>query len=225
MEIWLLVVEHDQVAELLGAGQRRGLARHAFFHVAVGGDHIDEVVERAGAGGGVRIEQAALVPRRHRHPDGRREALAQRSGGDFHAGGVTELGMPRGPRPPRPQRRDVGELQPEPAEIQLDVERQAAVPGGQHESVATQPVEVAGVVAHLALKQRVRQRRQAHRGPRMAVADLVHRVRRQHPNGVDRGRVQLRPVVRVIRAGEGRNLVDCGHEAHSFDMSGFGDPL
>ncbi len=57
----VVVVEHDQVVELLGARQRRRLAGHSLLHVAVGGDHIDVVVERALAGRGVGVEQAALV--------------------------------------------------------------------------------------------------------------------------------------------------------------------
>ena len=47
------VVDHDEVAELLVAGERGGLAGHALLQVAVAGDHVDEVVERARAGRGV----------------------------------------------------------------------------------------------------------------------------------------------------------------------------
>ncbi len=104
----VVVVEHDQVAELLGARQRRRLAGDALLDVAVGGDHVDEVVERAGARRGVRVEQAALVARRHRHPDRRGQALAQRAGGDLHALGVPELRVARRLGLPGPQRLDVG---------------------------------------------------------------------------------------------------------------------
>jgi hypothetical protein len=57
---------------------------------------------------------------------------------------------------PSPQRLDVGERQPEPADVELDVQRQA--PAGEREPVPAQPVGVAGVVPHLALEQRVGQR-------------------------------------------------------------------
>ncbi len=207
----VVVVEHDQVAELLGARQRGRLAGDALLHVAVGGDHVDEVVERAGARRGVRIEQAALVARRHRHPDRRGQTLAQRTGGDLHARGVAELRVARGLASPGPQRLDVGQLEAEPAEVQLDVQRQAAVPAGQHEAVAAQPVQVAGIVPHLALEQRVRQRRQAHRRAGMAVADLLHGVGGQHPDGVDGDRVDVGPVVRMVGAGEGGDLFHSGH--------------
>ena len=81
----------------------------------------------------------------------------------------------------------------------------------QHEAITAEPVHVAGIVAHLALEQRVRQRREAHRGTRVAVADLLYRVRRQHTNGVYRDRVHLRPIVGVIRTGKGGNLFERGH--------------
>ena len=197
----VVVVEHDEVAQLLDGRQRRRLGGHALFHVAVGGDHVDVVVERAGSRGGVGVEQAALVARRHRHADRRGQALAQRAGGDLNALGVPELRVPGRLGAPGAQRLDVGQLEAEAAEVELQVQRQAAVPAGQHEPVAAQPVGVAGVVAHRALKQRVGQRRQAHRRPGMAVADFLHRVGGQHPNGVDGGRVDLGPVVGVVRCG------------------------
>src|ERR1700736_6184818 len=58
-------------------------------------------------------------------------------------------------------------------------------------------------------------RRQAHRRTGMAIADLVHRVRRQHPYGVHRGRIHLGPVVGVMGPGKHGDVFECGHEAHS----------
>jgi hypothetical protein len=113
----VVVVEHDEVAELLGACQRRRFRRHSFLHVTVGGEHVDVVVERAAARGGVGIEQAALITRGHRHSDRRGQALTQRARGDFHAGGVAKLRVPRGLRTPGAQSFDVGELQPESPEV------------------------------------------------------------------------------------------------------------
>ena len=66
------VVDRDEVAELLVAGERRRLARDTLLQVAVAGDHVDEVVERARAGGGLRVEQAALVAGRVGEADGAR---------------------------------------------------------------------------------------------------------------------------------------------------------
>jgi hypothetical protein len=64
------VVDRDEVAELLVAGEAGGLAGHALLQVAVAGDHVHEVVERARAGGGLGVEQAALVAGRVREADG-----------------------------------------------------------------------------------------------------------------------------------------------------------
>ena len=112
---------------------------------------------------------------------------------------------------PRPQRLDVGQLETEAAQVELDVQGQAGMPAGQHEPVAPEPVHVAGVVAHLALEQGVGQRRQAHRRSGVTVADLLHRIRRQHPNRVDRERIHVRPVVGVIWAGKGGDFFDSCH--------------
>ncbi|SLD48329.1 Uncharacterised protein [Mycobacteroides abscessus subsp. massiliense] len=60
------------------------------------------------------------------------------------------------------------------------------MPAGQHEPVAADPGGVTGIVAQLTLKERVRHGRQAHRGARVAIANLLHRVGGQHPHGVHR---------------------------------------
>ena len=207
----ILVVEHDQIAELLGAGKGGGLAGDALLHVAVGGDDVDVVVERALTGRCVGVEETALVARRHRHADRRRQTLPQRPRRDLDTRGVAELRVARGLGLPGAQRLDVSELQPEATEVQLDVQREAGVSTGQNETIAAQPVDVAGVMAHLALEQRVGQRCQAHRRSGVAVADLLDRIRREYPDGVHRDRVHLGPVVGMIGTGKGGNLFERGH--------------
>jgi hypothetical protein len=91
---------------------------------------------------------------------------------------------------------DVIEFESETAEIELDVERQTGVATGQHEAVTSRPVGVARVVSHHLLKQQVGDGRQAHRGARMAVADMLHSVGGQHPDGVDGSRIKIGPPVR-----------------------------
>ena len=140
------------------------------------------------------------------------EPLAERAGGDLDAHGVPELGVPRCLGAPGAQRLDVGELQTEAAQVQLQVQREAAVPGRQHEPVPAEPVGVAGIVPHGPLEQRVGQRSEAHRRARMAVAHLLDRVRRQHPDRVHRGRVEFGPVVRVVGAGKGGDVFKRGHK-------------
>ena len=148
IEIWLRVVDRDEVAELLVAGERRGLAGDALLQVAVAGDHVDEVVERARARGGVRVEQAALVARGVGEADRGGEALAERAGGDLDAVGVAVLGVAGGQRAPGAQRLEVLELEAVAAQVELDVLRERGVPGRQDEAVAAEPVRVGRVAAH-----------------------------------------------------------------------------
>ncbi len=51
------------------------------------------VVEGAGPGGRVGVEQPALPAARHGHADGGGEPLAERPGGDLDAPGVAVLGV------------------------------------------------------------------------------------------------------------------------------------
>ena len=100
------------------------------------------------------------------------------------------------------QQTELEKLEAQAAEVQLGVLGQGRVARRQHEPVATQPVNITGVVAHRALEQRVRQRRQAHRCSGMAIADFLNGVGGQHPHRVDRSRIDLGPVVGVARAGD-----------------------
>src|SRR5690606_16443902 len=95
------------------------LARHALLQVAVAGDDVHEVVERALAGGSLGVEQAALVARRVREAHGRRETLAQGTGRDLDAVGLAVLGVARGLGTPGAQRLEIVELETETAEVQL----------------------------------------------------------------------------------------------------------
>ena len=102
------------------------------------------VVEHALAGRRVRVEQAALAAGRHRHPDRVADALAERAGGGLDPDGVAVLGVARGERAPGAQRLEVVQLEPVAGQVELDVEGQAGVPGGQHEAVAAGPAGSAG---------------------------------------------------------------------------------
>ena len=190
------VVDQGEVAQPLGAGQRGRLAAHPLLDVAVGGQAVDVVVEGRLTGCGVGVQQPPLAALGHRHADRVGDALAQRPGGDLHAVGVPVLRVPGGLRVPGPQRLDVVQLETEAAEVELEVERQAGVPAGQHEAVAARPVGVGGVVPHHLLEQQVRDRRQTHRRARVAVADLLHGVGGEHPDGVDGAGVQVGPPLR-----------------------------
>ncbi len=190
----VVVVDERQVAELLHAGDCGGLGGHALLDVTVGAQRVDLVVERRVAERGVRVEEAVLAARGHRHADGVADALAERAGGGLDPGGVAVLGVTGGLAAPGAQRLEVIELEAPAAQEELDVEGQAGVSAGQHEAVATGPVGVGGVVAHHLLEQQVRRRRQAHRRTGVAVPDLLDGVHGQHPHGVDGLVVQVGPV-------------------------------
>ena len=108
----VVVVEDDQVAQLLVAGQRGDLVADALLDVPVGHEAVHVVVERAGARRGVRVEQAALAAGAHGHAHGVADALAERAGGDLHAGGEPVLRVAGGDAAPGPQRLEVIHGQP-----------------------------------------------------------------------------------------------------------------
>ncbi|CAM5581502.1 hypothetical protein SCYAM73S_04252 [Streptomyces cyaneofuscatus] len=191
------VVEDDEVAELLASGQRTGLGRDAFHQVAVGGDDVHVVVEGAGAGRRVGVEEAALAAGGHGHADGGGEPLAERPGGDLDAPGVAVLGVAGGAGAPGSQRLQVVQLHAVTAQVQLDVEGEAGVAAGEHEAVAAEPLVVGRVVAHDLLEEQVREGRQAHRGAGVAVARLLHGVGGEQPDGVDGADVERAPARRV----------------------------
>jgi hypothetical protein len=219
----VVVVDDGEVAQLLVPGQGGRLGGDALLDVAVGGDDVDLVVERALARRGVRVEQPPLAPRGHGHADGGGQPLAQRAGGDLDTRGVAVLGVAGGPRPPGAQRLQVRQLQAVAREEQLDVERQAGVARGEHEPVAAHPVGVGRVVPHHALEERVGQGGEAHGGAGVAVADLLHRVGGQHPRGVDRAAVQIGPVGRRRRLREAGDVgIGHGHDGSSFSWGSRG---
>ncbi len=189
----VLVVNHHEVAEFLVSGQGGGLGGHALLQVAVGGDDPDRVVEGARAGGGVGVEQPAHPPLGVSETDGGGQALAQRAGRDLHALGVLVLRVARRQRIPGPQSLQVLQFQAVAGEEELDVQGQGGVARRQDEPVPAQPVRVRRIVPHQLLEQQVRGRGQAHRRARVAVTDLLHRIRGQHPDGVHRTLVQIGP--------------------------------
>ena len=190
----VVVVDHREVAQLLVPGEGAGLVADALLDVAVGDDAPDVVVEDRRAGLGLRVEQAALAAGRHRHADRVAQALPERAGGGLHAGGVPVLGVTRRERAPLPQRLEVVQAQRVTGQEQLDVERQAGVPGGEHEPVPAGPVRVGRVVPHDPVEEQVRRGRQAHRGARVAVAGFLHGVHGQHADGVDGPAIEVGPV-------------------------------
>ncbi len=125
----VLVIDHHEVAQFLVPGQGGSLRGHAFLEVAVGGNDPDGVVERAGPGRRIGVEQAthpALgVGEAHRGG----QTLTQRPSGDFHALGVLVFRVSGGQRTPGAQGFQIAELQAVAGKEQLDIQGQRGVPG------------------------------------------------------------------------------------------------
>ena len=197
----VVVPEQDEVAQLLGAGERGRLGGHTLLQAAVAGDDVDVVVEGRLAGGGVGVEQATFTSRSHRHAHCGSEALAERAGGDLDVFGVVVLRVARGLRTPGAQVLQVLQLQAEAAEVQLHILRERGVAVGQHEAVAAHPILVGRVHVHHALEQGVGQWREAHGGARVSGTAVFHRVGGEHPGRVNGAGVGLGPILRVVALG------------------------
>ena len=189
----VLVVDHREVAEFLVPRQGAGLMGDAFHDVAVGGDHPDVVVERAGALCGVGVKQAPDAALRERHPNRRGEPRPERARRDLDTRGVVNLRVPRRERSPRAQGLEVRQLQAVAREVELDVLRQRGVAAGQNEAVPAEPLGVGGVVLHDVLIEQVCRGRQTHGRARVAIAHLLHRIRGQDPDRVDGADVEVAP--------------------------------
>jgi len=161
----VVVVEHDQLAELLVAGQRGGLAGDAFHHAAVTGERVGEVIDDRGA---VTVEGGPQEALGERHADGVGKALTQRAGRRLYPGRVAVLGMARRLAAPLAKLPQVVEAQVVAGQVQQRVEQHAGVAGRQHEAVAVGPGGIGRVVAQVSREQRVGDGRGAHRHARMA---------------------------------------------------------
>ena len=138
----VVVVHTDQVAQVLVASERRRLVADAFHEAAITGDDERVVVDDVGA------ELATQVPLGECHSDGIGEALAERTGGHLHAGGVADLGVARSGRAPLAELFDVVEREPVAGEEQQRVLQDRRVAVGQDEPVAVRPVRVGRIVPH-----------------------------------------------------------------------------
>ena len=139
----VVVVEHDQLAQLERAGQRAGLVRDAFHQAAVAGEHpgvvIDDVVLVGVVAGGQQFFG-------QRHADAIGQALPQRAGGGFHARRVLALGVARRHGMELAEVLELFHRQVVAGQVQHAVEQHRAVTVGDDEAVAVPPVGVGRVV-------------------------------------------------------------------------------
>ena len=189
----VVVVDQDEVAELLGSGQRGRLTGDALLHAAVTGDAVHEVVEDGGAGLGGGVEQRALAAGSHREADRVGDPGPQRAGGALDTCGVAVLGVAGGQRTLGAQRRDVVHLQAVARQQQLVVLGERGVACRQHEAVPSGPGRVGGVAVHHLLVQQVRNRGERDGRPGVTVPHPLHGIRGEDPGGVDSAAVEVRP--------------------------------
>src|SRR5262249_4417663 len=126
-------------------------------------------------------------------PDGVREALAEGTGRDLHAGRVRVLRVSRRAAAPLAELLQVVERQVVPGEMEEAVEQHAAVPSGEHEAVTIGPPPVRRVVPQVAGPEDVGHRGRTEWQPGMARARLLDGVDGERSDRIDA----------LVRAGTG----------------------
>ena len=86
----VLIVEHDELAELEGSCEARGFRRNALHEAAFTDKRVGVVINR---GKIRRVELRREHGLGNGHADRRRNTLTERAGRHFHAGGVPVLGV------------------------------------------------------------------------------------------------------------------------------------
>ena len=119
------------------------------------------------------------------HADAVAETLAQRAGGDFHAGGVPALGMARRFAAQLAEALQLIERQIVAGQMQQAVQQHGAVAGGEDEAVAIEPVRILRIVLQELRPERESHGGRAHRHAGVAGVGVLHRVRRKNADGVD----------------------------------------
>ena len=161
------------------AGQRNRFLADAFHEIAVGGEHIGGVIDDVAA------EDRREMTLRNCHADGVGQALAERAGGGFDAGGVAMLGMTGRKRAELAEALDLLDRHLRVAEqIKQRVEQHRAVAGREHETVAVGPGRIGRIEFEEAGEQHGRDIGRAHRQAGMARFRLLDRVHRESANRV-----------------------------------------
>ncbi len=177
----VVVVEVDEAAQAVVAGEAGRLRRHPLHQVAVRDQGVDEVVLEGVPGAEPRREHGLA----ERHADAVGEALPQRAARDLDARGVPELGMARGPGVELAERLEVLDGEIEAGEVQERVEQHRAVAGREQEAVAPGPAGIPGVEAQVASPQDEGHVGRAHGQARVPAVRLLDGVGGEEADGVD----------------------------------------
>ena len=175
----VVVVEHDELAQLQMSAERDRLLADAFHQVAVGGQHISGVIDDGVA------EDRGEMALGDRHADGIGEALAERAGGGLDAGRMAVLGMAGGERAELAEALDLLDRHRLVAEqIKQRIEQHRAVAGGEHEAVAVGPRRIGRIELEKLGEQHGGDIGRAHRQAGMAGLGLFDGIHRQRADGI-----------------------------------------
>ncbi len=163
--------------------------RDAFHEIAVAADDVGVVVDDLGFAG---VVDGAEVFFSDGEADGFGEALAERAGGDFNAGGFAVLRVTGGVRAPLAELLELLERKIVAGEVQDAVLQGRRVAIGEHKAVAIGPERVGRVVLHELVEEQVGHGRAAERGAGVAVLGLFHLVDGEKTKGVDGELVDVR---------------------------------
>jgi len=171
------------------ARERSSLVGNTLHQIAVTRDEprvvIDDRMARP-------IEERREVCLCNRESNRITEALAQRTGGRFHARRVAVLRMPGRAALPLTELLEILERKVIAGQEQQRVEQHRCMARRQNEAIAVEPARILRVVPQMTRPQHVRQRCQRHGRTGMSRVGLLDGVHRQCANGVDTERLEPR---------------------------------
>ncbi len=175
----IVVVEHDQLAELQVPGERDRLLTDALHEIAVGSEHVGAMVDDLGP------EHGRKMPFGDRHADRIGEPLAERSGRRLDARRVAVFRMPGRDRSKLSEPLDLFDGHRLDAEkVQHRVDQHRAVAGREHETVAIGPGRIGRVELQKSGEQDGRHVGGAHRQSGMAGLGGFDGIHGEGANGV-----------------------------------------
>ena len=201
----VIVVNPAEVGELPVAGERGGLGRDAFHHVAVAAEGVDVEIDQF-------FEAGPIVMSGHPalgggHADAVAGSLAERAGRGLDARGQPVLRVARAPAVELPEPLDLLERHRwlaqrlvvfadrlDAGQVEQRIEQHRGMAGRQHEAVAVGPDRVGRVEPQDVLPEVIGHGRHGHRRAGVPRIGGLNRVHREGANRVDAGGVQRMPL-------------------------------
>ena len=180
----VVVVEHDELAELQVAGERGRFVRDAFHEAAVADEAVGVVIDDRRAVLVV-LRREQFLGERHAHRVG--ETLAERTGGRFDADLEIALRVSRGARAQLAEFLQLIDGERIAREMQQGVQQHRAVAVRKHEAVAVPPFRVAGIVLEHIAPQHLGNVGHAHGRAGMSRIRGLNGIHGERANGVGQG--------------------------------------